>query len=314
MAVQNLPAQGATSARTAARGTPTMTYKPLSPTQLAWRRFQRNRLAIIGLFIVLIFIAAGVLAPVISPFPYDKTNLFKTWLPPGRDPAHILGTDELGRDILSRLIWGARVSLVVSLAATAIVVALALLFGFLSGYFGGAWDYLLNRAFEVIGALPGLLFQILLMLLIGNGILQVTIAISILGWPGLARLVRAQVLTYKERDFVSAARSLGATTPFILVRHLLPNIINPLIVAISFAIPGFIGTEAGLSFLGYGINDPLPSWGKMVGAIGRYLSSPNYLYVGVIPTIALALLVLGFSFLGDGLRDALDPSSDRARL
>lgn len=314
MATQNPPVQGTPSARAAASGAAITNYKPLSPTQLAWRRFRRNRLAVVGLFIVLVFIIAGVFAPVISPFPYDKTNLFKTWQPPGRDPAHILGTDELGRDILSRLIWGARVSLVVSLAATGMVVALALLFGFLSGYFGGAWDYALNRMFEVIGALPGLLFQILLMLLIGNGILQVTIAISILGWPGLARLVRAQVLTYKERDFVSAARSLGATTPFIMTRHLLPNIINPLIVAVSFAIPGFIGAEAGLSFLGYGINDPLPSWGKMVGAIGRYLSSPNYLYVGIIPTVALALLVLGFSFLGDGLRDALDPSSDRARL
>ncbi|MCS6848999.1 MAG: ABC transporter permease [Anaerolineae bacterium] len=314
MATQNLPVQGTPSARTAAKSAAIAEYKPLSPAQLAWRRFRRNRLAIVGLFIVLVFIFAGVFAPVISPFPYDKTNLFKTWLPPGRDPAHVLGTDELGRDILSRLIWGARVSLIVSLAATGIVVSLALLFGFLSGYFGGAWDYALNRMFEVIGALPGLLFQILLMLLIGNGILQVTIAISILGWPGLARLVRAQVLAYKERDFVSAARSLGATTPFIMTRHLLPNIINPLIVAVSFAIPGFIGAEAGLSFLGYGINDPLPSWGKMVGAIGRYLSSPNYLYVGIIPTVALALLVLGFSFLGDGLRDALDPSSDRARL
>lgn len=313
MATQNPPLPGAPSTRTADQGM-AIEYKPLSPAQLAWRRFRRNRLAVIGLLIVLLFIFAGIFAPVISPFPYDRTNLFKTWQPPGRDPAHVLGTDELGRDILSRLIWGARVSLIVAVAATGIVVGLALLFGFLSGYFGGVWDYALNRMFEVVGALPGLLFQILLMLLIGNGILQVTVAISILGWPGLARLVRAQVLTYKERDFVSAARSLGASTPFIMARHLLPNIVNPLIVAVSFAIPGFIAAEAGLSFLGYGINDPLPSWGKMVGAIGRYLSSPNYLYVGIIPTVALALLVLGFSFLGDGLRDALDPSSDRARL
>lgn len=256
----------------------------------------------------------GVFAPILAPFPYDLTNLFNSMKQPGVDPAHLLGTDELGRDILSRLIWGARVSMIVSIAATVIVVTLALALGFLSGYFGGVWDYALNRLFEVIGALPGLLFQILLMLLIGNGILQVTVAISILGWPGLARLVRAQVLAYKERDFISASRSLGASTPYIMARHLLPNIINPLIVAVSFAIPGFIGAEAGLSFLGYGINDPLPSWGKMVGAIGRYLSSPNYLYIGVIPTVALALLVLGFSFLGDGLRDALDPQSDRAAM
>ena len=313
MATQNPPVQGSPLTK-AAQDTTAYQYKPLSPSQLAWRRFKRNRMALVGLVIVLAFVFTGLFAPLLAPHPYDKTNLFNTWRPPGRDPAHVLGTDELGRDLLSRLIWGARVSLIVSLTATGIVVGLALLFGFLSGYFGGAWDYVLNRAFEIIGALPGLLFQILLMLLIGNGIIQVTIAISILGWPGLARLVRAQVLAYKERDFISAARSLGASTPFIMLRHLLPNIINPLIVAVSFAVPSFIGAEAGLSFLGYGINDPLPSWGKMVGAIGRYLYSPNYLYVGVIPTVALALLVLGFSFLGDGLRDALDPSSDRARI
>lgn len=300
------------TARPAAAPGQTTQYKPLTPTQLAWRRFKRNKLALVGLVIVVAFVMTGILAPVLAPHPYDKTNLFKTWAPPGKYPEHILGTDELGRDILSRLIWGARTSLVVTLTATTVVVVLGLTFGLLSGYFGGAWDFTLNRGFEVIGAMPGLLFQILLMLLIGNGILQVTIAISILAWPGLARLVRAQVLAHKERDFISASRSLGASTPFIMGRHLLPNIINPVIVAVSFAIPGFIGAEAGLSFLGYGINDPLPSWGKMVGAIGKYLSSPNYLYVGIIPTVALALLVLGFSFFGDGLRDALDPSSDRA--
>lgn len=300
------------AARPSTRGEFITEYKPLSPTQLAWRRFKRNRLAIVGLFIVVMFILVGIFAPVLSPFPYDKTNLFKTWAPPGKFSEHILGTDELGRDILSRLIWGARTSLVVCLAATAVIVVIGLTLGLLSGYFGGTWDFLLNRLFEVIGALPGLLFQLLFMLLVGNGIVQVTLAISILGWPGLARLVRAQVLAFKERDFISAARSLGAGTTSIWSRHLLPNILNPLIVAVSFLIPSFIAAEAGLSFLGYGINDPLPSWGKMVGSIGQYLSSANYLYVGIIPTIALALLVLGFSFFGDGLRDALDPASDRA--
>lgn len=286
-------------------------YNPLSPTQLALRRFRRNPLAIIGLAIVLLFLFTGIFAPVISPFEYDKTNLFKTWAPPGKFPENPLGTDDLGRDILSRLIWGARTSLIVIAGATVVVVGLGLLLGFLSGYFGGAWDFVLNRLFEVIGSLPGLLFQILFMLLLGNGVLQVTLAITLLGWPSLARLVRAQVLSYRDRDFVQAARSLGAGTGFIMLRHLFPNILNPFIVALSFAIPGFIAGEAGLSFLGYGINEPIPSWGKMVGSIANYLSSTRYLYVGIIPTIALALLVLGFSFFGDGLRDALDPNADR---
>ena len=287
-------------------------YVLLTPTQLAWRRFRRNPLALIGLLIVVLFVVVGLFAPVISPFPYDKTDLFKTWQAPGVLPENPLGTDDLGRDILSRLIWGARTSLIVCAFATGVTVSLGLLFGFLSGYFGGVWDFVLNRLFEVIGSLPGLLFQILLMALIGNGIFQVTLAITILGWPGLARLVRSQVLAYKERDFVQAARSLGASSGAIMFRHLLPNILNPFIVAISFAIPGFIAAEAGLSFLGYGINDPLPSWGKMVGSIANYLSSSRYLYLGIIPTVALAVLVLGFSFFGDGLRDALDPNSDRA--
>ncbi len=291
----------------------TTKYKPLSPTQLALRRFKRNRLAIIGLIIVVAFAFIGIFAPVLAPHTYDKTSLFEQWSPPGQNPKYVLGTDMLGRDILSRMIWGARTSLIVSVGATTFVVTVGMLLGFLSGYFGGVWDFVLNRVFEVVGALPGLLFQILLMLLLGNGIIQVTIAISILGWPGLARLVRAQMLAFKERDFVTASRSLGANTPFIAMRHLLPNILNPLVVAVSFLIPSFIGAEAGLSFLGYGINEPLPSWGKMVGDIGQYLSSPNYLYVGIIPTVALAALVLGFSFFGDGLRDALDPSSDRAQ-
>jgi ABC-type dipeptide/oligopeptide/nickel transport system permease subunit len=288
------------------------TYKPLSPGQLAWRRFKRNKLAIVGLIIVLSFGFIGVFAPWIAPHPYDKTSLFQQWTQPGALPQFPLGTDMLGRDIMSRLAWGIRTSMIVSVIATTFVVVMGLSLGFVSGYFGGTWDFVLNRLFEVMGSLPGLLFQILLMLLLGNGVLQVTLAISVLAWPGLARLVRAQILAYKERDFVTASYSLGANTRFVALRHLLPNILNPLVIAISFAIPTFIAAEAGLSFLGYGINEPTPSLGKMVGDIGQYLSSPRYLYVGIIPTVVLALLVLGFSFFGDGLRDALDPSSDRA--
>lgn len=287
-------------------------YKPLSPTQLAWRRFKRNRLAVAGLLVVLAFCLIAILAPILAPHPYDRTSLFEQWSQPGSNPKYMLGTDMLGRDILSRLMWGVRISLTVALIATTFVVTVALVLGFVSGYFGGAWDYVLNRIFEVVAALPGVLFMILFVLLLGTGIVQVTIAISILSWPGPARLVRAQVLAHKERDFITASFSLGASTPFVAIRHLLPNILNPLIVYVSFLIPGFIAAEAGLSFLGYGINEPLPSLGKMIGDIGQYLSSPNYLYVGVIPTVALAVLVLGFSFFGDGLRDALDPASDRA--
>lgn len=285
-------------------------YKSLSPTQLAWRRFRRNKLAIIGLVVVSTFILIGVFAPLLAPFEYDKTELFNQFKAPGESPGHLFGTDNLGRDVLSRLIWGARISLLVAFGAQALALVISLTLGFASGWLGGVVDFVVNRAMEVVGSLPGLLFQILVMVLIGNGIWQVMFAITILSWPGLTRLIRAQVLAYKQREFIDAARSLGANTLSIWVRHLLPNIINPIVVAISFGIPGYIGAEAGLSFLGYGINDPLPTWGKMVGAAGEFLQ--RYLYLAILPTLCLAILVLGFSFFGDGLRDALDPNSDRS--
>jgi ABC-type dipeptide/oligopeptide/nickel transport system permease subunit len=158
--------------------------------------------------------------------------------------------------------------------------------------------------------MPGLLFQILIMALIGNGTLNVTFAIAILAWPALVRVVRAQVLSYKEREFIDAARSLGASTPFIAVRHIFPNILNPLLIYISFGIPAFMLAEAGLSFLGRGINDPTPSWGKMLADAGKYVQS--YIYLGIIPTVLIMVMFIGFSFFGDGIRDALDPQSDRA--
>jgi ABC-type dipeptide/oligopeptide/nickel transport system permease subunit len=263
-------------------------YKSLSPFQLALRRFRRHRLAMVGLVIISIFFFTGIFAPIISPYPYDN----------------------VGRDYLSRIIWGANTSLVVSISAQAFSLVIGLFLGFMAGWFGGVWDYIVSRVIEVVGAMPGLLFQILIMTLLGNGIFNVTFAIAILAWPGFVRLVRAQVLAYRTRDFMEASRALGASTPFIAWRHMLPNILNPLLIAISFGIPGFIVAEAGLSFLGRGINDPVPSWGKMLADAGMYVSS--YIYMGLIPTIIIIVIILGFSFFGDGVRDALDPQSDQA--
>ncbi|HEY3290170.1 MAG TPA: ABC transporter permease [Anaerolineae bacterium] len=284
-------------------------YKPLSPFQLALRRFRHHKLAMVGFVIVFVFFFTGIFAPIISPYPYDKTSI-QVFYEPGKVPEHILGTDNVGRDYLSRIIWGANTSLIVSITVQTFCLVVGLLLGFMAGWFGGVWDYLVSRIIEVLGAMPGLLFQILIMTLLGNGITNVIFAIAILSWPGLVRLVRAQVLAYRTRDFMEASRALGAGTAFIAWRHMLPNILNPLLIAISFGIPGFIVAEAGLSFLGRGINDPVPSWGKMLADAGTYVSS--YIYMGLIPTIIIIVIIIGFSFFGDGVRDALDPQSDRA--
>ena len=285
------------------------TYKTLSPFDLAWRRFKRNKLAVVGLGLVLFFMLMGFFSPVLAPHAYDRTNLSKTFVTPGRDSVYPLGTDNLGRDLLSRLMGGVRTSLIVAFVAQAFSLSVGLILGFLAAWFGGWVDQVINRLLEIAATLPGTLFQIMVMVLIGNGVAQVTFAITILSWPGMVRLVRAQVLAMKNREYIDAARSLGMNNVGIAIRHLLPIIVNPIIVAVTFGIPGFIGAEAGLSFLGYGINEPIPSLGKMVGAAGEFLQ--RYLYMAILPTVILSLLVLGFSFLGDGLRDALDPASER---
>ena len=283
-------------------------YKVLSPFYLAWRRFRKNKLAILGGVIVFLFLFTGVFAPVLSPYPYYQTSYY-TFIPPFTMPGHLLGTDDAGRDFLSRLIWGANTSLIVGLSAMTFTLVIGLVLGFLAAWYRGAVDFTVNRLLEITGSMPGLLFQILIMTMIGNGVFNVTFAIAILAWPGMVRLVRAQVLSYKDREFVEASRSLGAGTGFIAWHHIVPNIINPILVSIAFGIPGFMVAEAGLSFLGYGINDPRPSWGKMLGNAGQYVQS--FVYLGAYPTALLMIVFIGFSFFGDGVRDALDPSSDR---
>ena len=283
-------------------------YKVLSPFYLAWRRFRKNKLAILGGVIVFLFLFTGVFAPIISPYPFDKTSIY-TFAPPGTLAGHPLGTDDAGRDFLSRLIWGANTSLIVGVTSMTFALLVGIVLGFLAAWYKGTIDFVVNRMLEIVGSMPGLLFQILIMTMIGNGTLNVTFAIAILSWPGMVRLVRAQVLSYKDREFVEASRSMGANTRFIALRHIVPNIINPILVSIAFCIPGFMVAEAGLSFLGYGINDPTPSWGKMLGNAGQYVQS--FIYLGAYPTALLMIVFIGFSFFGDGVRDALDPSSER---
>jgi oligopeptide transport system permease protein len=270
----------------------------------AMRRFLRQKLAVLGLVISLTLLAIALLAPWVAPTHYTDAVLLDNYQAPSRD--HWFGTDDEGHDYLSRVIYGIRTSLIVAFAAVGVACAIGIPLGLIAGLRGGRVDFFVMRVVEVMTAFPGLLFAIFLVSLYGSGLRNIVIVIGVTSWIGLCRLTRAQILTLREQEYVTAARALGASEPRIGVRHLLPNALAPLIVAITLAIPLAIFAEAGLSFLGIGINEPLPSLGKMIGE-----NSPATLrvhpHLAIFPTIAIALTMLGFTFLGDGLRDALDP-------
>lgn len=273
--------------------------------QDAVRRFFRNRLAVLGLCIVGTFVFMAIFADLIAPYPYDRVDFTKVRLFPFEDPAHPLGTDDVGRDYLSRLIYGARTSMIVGLAVQSVAVIVGVTLGGLAGYLGGKVDFVVMRVIEVMTAFPGLLFAILLVTVAGGGLLNVIIALSVTSWIGIARLTRGQLLSLREKEYIEAARCIGVSKARIIRSHLVPNALSPLLVAVSFGIPAAIFGEAGLSFLGIGVNDPIASWGKMVGISQAYISV--YWHLALFPTILIALAMLGFSFMGDGLRDALDP-------
>ncbi|MGN6673405.1 MAG: ABC transporter permease, partial [Thermomicrobiales bacterium] len=260
-----------------------------------------------GLIVVVVFCLMAIFAPFLARQSIDYQDALSLYQPPSR--AHVMGTDQLGRDVLSRVIWGSRVSLLVGLVAQLIVLAIGVPVGALAGFFGGKTDLVLMRFVDVMYAFPQLLFVILLMSMWGRGLTNIFIAIGLTGWVTLARLVRAQFLALREKDYVLAARSIGATNSRLMLRHLLPNTLTPIIVALTFGIPTAIFTEAFLSFINVGISPPQTSWGLMVGENQSYLRS--YPWMLVWPSIALGLTMLSFTFLGDGLRDALDPSSKR---
>lgn len=273
----------------------------------AARRFARNKLAIVGVVIVGLLIAAAIFADFIAPYAYDAADPASALQFPSAE--HWMGTDEVGRDVYSRIIYGTRISLSVGLGVMAIALLIGIPLGLAAGLMGGPVDYIIMRLVEVFTAVPALMLALLLISVFGGGLLNVILALGIVAWLDACRLLRAQLLSLRERDFVLAARTLGASSARIATRHLLPNAVAPLIVAITIGIPVAIFAEAGLSFLGLGVNDPIPSWGKMVGNALSYMRV--YWHLGVFPTLAIAITMLGFTFLGDGLRDAFDTSMNR---
>jgi ABC-type dipeptide/oligopeptide/nickel transport system permease subunit len=266
-------------------------------------RFRRNRNAVLGSAIVALVTLVALLAPWLAPHSPEDTDLLQVWDAPSAE--HWLGTDSLGRDTLSRLVVGARVSLTIALSVLALTLAVGVALGLAAGYYGGAADALIMRAADVIFAFPELIFAILLATVLGAGVPTVVAALAVTWWPGIARLTRSLVLALRSAPFIDAAVTCGTPPRVILVRHLLPNIVAPIITRASIGVGFMITAEATLSFLGIGVQEPVPSWGGMIrDGLGALRTDP---YLALFASGALGLTIIGFNLLGDGLRDLLDP-------
>jgi peptide/nickel transport system permease protein len=259
----------------------------------------------VGAGIVFVAVLAALFGPWLSPFdPAAQELALRLEGPTG---AHWFGLDELGRDILSRVLAGARISLLVGIVVVGVSSAIGIMLGSIAGYFGGRVDEAISRLVDILLAFPGLLLAIALVAVLGPNLTNVVLALSLIGWVGYARLVRGQVLRARELEFVQAARALGASTPRILLRHVIPTTLPAVTVQATLGMGGAILAEAALSFLGLGVQPPTPSWGTMLNyGRGHLLDAPH---LTVFPGLAIAILVLGFNFLGDGLRDAIDPET-----
>ena len=261
----------------------------------------------VGIVIVLIAVFAALAGPFLSPYDPSSQELARRLESPSR--AHPLGLDELGRDILARLLQGARISLMVGIAVVSVSSTAGMLFGSIAGYFGGRVDDIISRVIDVLMAFPGILLAIALVAVLGPSLVNVVLALSVIGWVGYARLVRGQALRARELEFVQAARASGASSARIVVRHILPTAIPAVVVQATLGMAGAIIAEAALSFLGLGVQPPTPSWGTMLDAGRAHLFDAPHLTI--FPGLAIAMLVLGFNFLGDGLRDRVDPKMVR---
>jgi oligopeptide transport system permease protein len=277
---------------------PSMSY-----WQDAWRRLKMNKVAMASLAFLIFLGIMAIIGPYLLPYKYSDQNLLMTNRPPSAE--HWFGTDYLGRDLFVRTWMGARISLTIGIAAALLDGVIGVIYGGISGYFGGQVDNVMMRIVDVLYGIPYLILVILLMLVMGPGVVTIIVAMVMTGWVGMARLVRGQVLQLKEQEFVMAARTLGASPGRIILKHLIPNTIGPIIVSITFDVPAAIFTEAFLSYIGLGVQPPLASWGTLASdATNVLLLYPYQLF---FPAFFISMTMLSFNLLGDGLRDALDP-------
>ena len=275
-----------------------------SPLALAWRRLSRNHLALIGSLVAVAYVLLGLIGPMFAPYDYAKQNLMQANLPPLSD-GHILGTDQVGRDMYSRLVMGIRISLIVGFGVTAISMVIGTTAGAIAGFRRGWADSLISAVVEFTWGFPLILLAVIIAGSLGPGLPSAILAVGLINWAGFARVVRGEVLSLREAEFVQAARASGLDEPRILGRHVLPNILAPALVMASYYVALGIIVEAGLSFIGMGAQPPLPSLGVMI-AEGRNYMLQNH-WVTTIPGVAIVAVVLGLNLLGDGLRDVLDP-------
>lgn len=275
----------------------------LSFWQDAWRRLRQNKLAMIGLGAILLLIIMAIIGPSINGFTYEQQNLALKNLPPSAD--HWFGTDNFGRDLFTRTWYGARISLFIGITAALIDLLIGVIWGGIAGYYGGKVDEAMMRFCDILYGLPYMLVVVLLMVVLGQGIFTIIIAMTITGWVGMARIVRGEVLRLKEQEYVLASRSIGASTLRVLFKHLIPNALGPILVTLTLTIPNAIFTEAFLSFLGLGVQAPIASWGTMTN--DGLDSLRYYPWLLLFPATFISITMLAFNVLGDGLRDALDP-------
>jgi peptide/nickel transport system permease protein len=286
-----------------------------SPTQMAWRSFRRHKPAMVGLSIVLLLALVSILAPVLTPYDAEKTDLDAMLEPPSWK--HPMGTDELGRDLLTRLLYGGRVSLSIGVMAMTLAVLIGSLVGGLAGFYGGWVDNILMRLVDMMLAFPSLFVLIILALALRDlpiealrgtafaSVFSIVLVIAILSWMSVARLVRASFLSIREREFVLAAEGLGVPSGRIMLRHMLPNAISPIIVAATFRVATSVITESGLSYLGFGVQPPTPTWGNMLKNAQNLMTRAPW--TAIFPGLMIFVTVIAVNFIGDGLRDALDP-------
>lgn len=267
------------------------------------RLFRENRMAAVSFAVIILFILAAIFAPLLTPYSWEEMELIHRLNPPSA--AHLFGTDEAGRDIFTRMLYGSRVSLLVGILPSMVSLAIGSLLGVTAGYYGGWLDAVIMRLADIVLAFPSMLLAMVLMYMLGGGLFNVFLTLSLVNWASAARIIRAETLQLKEREFVESARAIGVKSPKIIFRHILPNCVPTIIVLFTLNIPDSILTESSLSFLGLGVQPPAASWGLMVNA-GRqfFYTSP---WLCLFPGLAVMIIVLAFHFLGDGLRDILDP-------
>lgn len=280
-----------------------------SPLQIGMERFYRNKLAMIGLVVLMILILASVLAPVLTPYERDAVDLFHSFQAP--DSEHILGTDDVGRDTFTRLLYGGQVSLSVGLVSAMISILFGVCLGVAAGYFGGWVDMCVMRLVDIFMSMPFYVITITVAAVFGPSIWNVMIMTGCLAWTNIARIVRAQTLSLKEMEFVEAGRALGLNSAEIMFRHIVPNTIGLIIVYATLGIASGILSEAGLSYLGLGVKQPQPSWGNMLASAQNLRVLQNYWWLWIPPGIAVFVTVLSINLVGDGLRDAFDPKLSR---